>query len=164
MLYFNFCKAVGGRIYEVDCHFIVPLNSHQHFKSYSEDSLNSFYDSFNNFLETIIKLHIRKLRNITQNQISLKLPTNYPEYIGIFTKVFHGYTIVYIVNCIQPLVMAQLVERPPHNRKVDGSSHGRVTPKTLKMVLAALLFWRSKNEKGVGKLNTRSYQWTSPPL
>ena len=61
-------------------------------------------------------------------------------------------------------VMAQLVERPPHNRKVDGSSHGRVIPKTLKMVLAAFLFWRSKNEKGVGKLNTRSYQWTSPPL
>ena len=61
-------------------------------------------------------------------------------------------------------VMAQLVERLPHNRKVDGSSHGRVIPKTLKMVLAAFLLWRSKNEKGVGKLTTRSYQWTSPPL
>ena len=61
-------------------------------------------------------------------------------------------------------VMAQLVERLPHNRKVDGSSHGRVIPKTLKMVRPAFLFWRSKNEKGVGKLNTRSYQWTSPPL
>ena len=61
-------------------------------------------------------------------------------------------------------VMAQLVERLPHNRKVDGSSHGRVIPKTLKMVLVAFLLWRSKNEKGVGNLNTRSYQWTSPPL
>ena len=27
-----------------------------------------------------------------------------------------------------------------------------------------LLFWRPINEKGVGKLNTRSYQWTKPPL
>ena len=29
-------------------------------------------------------------------------------------------------------MIAQLVERLPHNRKVDGSSHGRVIPKTLK--------------------------------
>ena len=38
-----------------------------------------------------------------------------------------------------PGVMAQWLERLPHNRKVVGSSPGRVIPKTLKMVLTAFL-------------------------
>jgi len=42
-----------------------------------------------------------------------------------------------------------VLERLHYNRKVAGSSPGRVIPKTLKMVL------------GVGTLSTRSYQWTS---
>ena len=59
--------------------------------------------------------------------------------------------------------MAQLVERLPHNRKVDGSSHGRVIPKTLKMVLAAFLFWRSKNEKRSGEVKHAELPVDQPP-
>ena len=36
--------------------------------------------------------------------------------------------------------------------------------KDLKNGTHCLLVWRSTYENGVGKLNSRSYQWTSPPL
>ena len=41
------------------------------------------------------------------------------------------------VNAIKTGVMAQWLERLPHNRKVVGSSPGQVIPKTVKMVLVA---------------------------
>ena len=41
--------------------------------------------------------------------------------------------------------------RPSHTKDFTTGTH-------------CLLVWRSVNEKGVGKLNTRSYQWTSPPV
>ena len=39
--------------------------------------------------------------------------------------------------------MAQWLERPSHNRKVVGSSPGRLVPKTLKNGTHCLLIWRS---------------------
>ena len=41
--------------------------------------------------------------------------------------------------------------RPSHTKDFKNGTH-------------CFLVWPSINEKGVGKLNTRSYQWTSPPL
>ena len=47
-------------------------------------------------------------------------------------------------------MMAQWLERLPHNRKVDGSSPGRVILKTLKMVLAAFSSGAQKMRKEWG--------------
>ena len=48
-------------------------------------------------------------------------------------------------------VMAQWLERPPHDRDVAGSNPGRVIPKTLNMVLTAFVSGarHSRMEKGV---------------
>ena len=56
-------------------------------------------------------------------------------------------------------VMGQWLERLPRKRKVVGSSPDRVIPKTFKNGTHCPLVWRSISEKGVGKFNTRSYQW-----
>ena len=47
-------------------------------------------------------------------------------------------------------VMAQWLGRLPHNRKVDGSSSGRVIQKTFKMVLAAFSSGARKMRKEWG--------------
>ena len=61
--------------------------------------------------------------------------------------------------CNGPVVRASASEsegrgfepRPSHTKDFKNGTH-------------CFLVWRSIKEKGVGKLNMRSYQWTSPPL
>ena len=49
-----------------------------------------------------------------------------------YVKMLYIYYLFIYIIYIYTGVMPQLEERLPHNRKVDGSSHGRVIPKTLK--------------------------------
>ena len=49
-------------------------------------------------------------------------------------------------------VMAQWLERPPHDREVAGSNPGLVIPKTLKMVPTAFLSDARHLKNGVGQV------------
>ena len=64
-----------------------------------------------------------------------------------------------LYRCDGPVVRASASQsegrgfepQPSHTKDFKSGTH-------------CLLVWRSMNEKGVGKLNKRSYQWISPPL
>ena len=55
-------------------------------------------------------------------------------------KVIAKVVIGTILNekCIEPVMLAQSEERPPHEREVVGSIPGRVIPKTFKMGPSAI--------------------------
>ena len=71
--------------------------------------------------------------------------------------ISRGMNNIHIILCDGPVVTASASQlegrgfepRPSHTKDFKNGTR-------------CLLFWRSINEKGVGKLNTRSYQWTSP--
>ena len=56
------------------------------------------------------------------------------KFVSTTSRVFGN---ILVIKVTLTGVMAQWLERLPHNRKVVGSSPGRVIPKTFKMVLAA---------------------------
>ena len=59
--------------------------------------------------------------------------------------------ITYLLASASQPVGRGFESRPSHTKDFKNGTH-------------CLLVWRSTYENGVGKFNSRSYQWTSPPL
>ena len=60
-------------------------------------------------------------------------------------------------------MLAQSVERPPHNREVVGSIPGRVIPKDVKKVGVAATLFGVQHLKGIEQRRSGAAQWLPGP-
>ena len=101
-----------------------------------------------------------------ENKMKLKRKNNSISHKSSKSGFVHGLfrqqknkVCTYFHRCDGPVVRASASQseghgfepRPSHTKDFKNGTH-------------CLLVWRSINEKGLGKLNTQSYQWTSPLL